>query len=104
MRTRFDALFFLAPAPAGAQPRVDGAECVDLRWYAPAQALAEHADGELQLVFPTIKTLEQLARFSSADELLGFAREHDVVAVEPRVVGSGAAAQILMPGDPGYEA
>ncbi len=39
VRIRFDTWFYLAPAPAGAQPAVDGAEIVDARWYQPAAAL-----------------------------------------------------------------
>ena len=37
---RFDTLFFVAAAPPDAEPRVDGAECVDARWITPAAALA----------------------------------------------------------------
>ena len=36
-------------------------EMVDLGWHTPAGALAAHRRGELELVFPTIKHLEQLA-------------------------------------------
>src|SRR5919108_800012 len=36
---RFDTHFFLAPVPDGAQPRPDGGETVDVRWYAPRAAL-----------------------------------------------------------------
>ncbi len=94
---RFDTHFFLAPAPAGAQPRVDGAECVDVGWYAPARALAE-----LPLAFPTRRQLEQLGAFASADALLAHARTHDVVAVLPRVLGEGETARVVLPGDPEY--
>src|SRR3954469_23603585 len=57
VKIRFDTHFFLAPAPEGAQPRVDGAECVDFAWLAPDVALDRHRAGELLLVFPTIKHL-----------------------------------------------
>ena len=73
VKIRFDTHFFLAPLPEGAEPRIDGDECVDLGWFTPQAALAAHADGELLLVFPTIKHLEQLSAFASADELLAFA-------------------------------
>jgi len=98
---RFDTHFFLAPAPAGQEPRPDGAEMVDLRWCAPAEALAAHRRGELELVFPTIKHLEQLGAFDSAAALLAWAEGRDVVAVVPRVIG-GEAARVVLPGEPGY--
>ncbi|MGH2946538.1 MAG: NUDIX hydrolase [Solirubrobacteraceae bacterium] len=103
VRTRFDTLFFLARAPAGADPRPDGAETVDARWYAPQDALDAAERGEIELVFPTVKHLEQLSAFGSADELLGWARGREVVPVVPRVVREGEVARVVLPGEPGYE-
>ena len=51
VKIRFDTHFFLAPAPDGAQPHVDGNECVDLGWFTPQDALAAHAAEKLLLVF-----------------------------------------------------
>jgi 8-oxo-dGTP pyrophosphatase MutT (NUDIX family) len=103
VKVRFDTHFFLAAAPQDASVRVDGAECVDFGWFTPEGALAAHRAGELLLVFPTIKHLEQLSGFGSASELLDFARGREVVAVEPRVVMGGEMARIVLPGEPGYE-
>jgi 8-oxo-dGTP pyrophosphatase MutT (NUDIX family) len=100
---RFDTHFFLAPAPDGAEPAVDGSECVDLGWFTPRGALDAHERGEILLVFPTIKHLEQLAPFASAGELLDYARGRDVVPVEPKVVMWGETARVLLPGEPGYD-
>ncbi|HEX2411839.1 MAG TPA: NUDIX hydrolase [Solirubrobacteraceae bacterium] len=101
---RFDTLFFLAPLPDGASPRPDGGETVDLRWYAPRDALAAHGRGELELVFPTIRTLEQLRAFVSADELLEWADGREIVPIAPQVVREGEVARVVMPGEPGYRA
>jgi 8-oxo-dGTP pyrophosphatase MutT (NUDIX family) len=103
VKTRFDTCFYLACAPAGAEPRIDGSEVVDARWYEPARALDAARRGELQLVFPTIKQLEQLASFSSADALVAHARGRPVHPVQPRVVRSGETARIVLPGEPGYD-
>jgi 8-oxo-dGTP pyrophosphatase MutT (NUDIX family) len=100
---RFDTHFFLAHAPHDAEPAVDGSECVDLGWFSPQGALDAHARGEILLVFPTIKHLEQIAPFASATELLDFARGREVVPVQPRVVVSGETARVLLPGEPGYD-
>jgi 8-oxo-dGTP pyrophosphatase MutT (NUDIX family) len=104
VRIRFDTHFFLAEAPGGIEPRVDGEECVDAGWYSPRDALAAHQRGDILLVFPTIKQLEQLAGFPSARALLQHAAKTEVRPVEPRVVGTGEEARIVLPGDPGYEA
>ena len=102
VKIRFDTWFYLAPLPDGAVARVDGSEVVDARWYTPAAALQARASGELFLVFPTIKHLEQLSAFESADALLAHAHGREVLPVEPRVVGQGETARIVLPGEPGY--
>jgi 8-oxo-dGTP pyrophosphatase MutT (NUDIX family) len=104
VKIRFDTRFYLVAAPADAEPRVDGAECVDIGWYSPRGALEAYEREEILLVFPTIKTLEQLAPFRSADELLGWAFGREVVPIEPRVVMAGEVARVVLPGEPGYEA
>ena len=54
-------------------------------------------------MFPTIKHLEQLSSFESADQLLDYARSREIRPVEPRVVMSGEQARVLLPGEPGYD-
>jgi 8-oxo-dGTP pyrophosphatase MutT (NUDIX family) len=103
VKIRFDTHFFLAAIPEGAQARPDGSETVDARWFEPADALGAYRDGEILLVFPTIKHLEQLSGFSSAEALLDHARRRDVQPVEPRVLMSGETARVVLPGEPGYE-
>jgi 8-oxo-dGTP pyrophosphatase MutT (NUDIX family) len=102
VKIRFDTWFFLAPLPAGAEARVDGSEVVDARWSSPTAALEARARGELFLVFPTIKHLEQLSVFDSADALLDHARGREVHPVQPRVITQGETARIVLPGEPGY--
>ena len=100
---RFDTHFFLAPMPDGQEARIDGAEVVAFGWYTPAAALEAHAAGTIELVFPTIKHLEQLARFASAEAVLSYSRDRVVGPVQPRVITEGEHARIVLPGEPGYE-
>jgi 8-oxo-dGTP pyrophosphatase MutT (NUDIX family) len=104
VKIRFDTHFFLAPLPAGAEPRVDGSEIVDHGWFSPQGALDAHGAGEILLVFPTIKHLEQFSSFRSADALVAHAAAREVVPVQPRIVLSGETARVLLPGDDGYDA
>ncbi len=106
VRIRFDTWFFLAVAPEGAEPEVDGSEIVDARWFEPALALEAAEREEIMLVFPTIKHLEQISGFGSVDALVDYARHRTVRPVQPRVVGpgSGEQARIVLPGEPGYDA
>jgi 8-oxo-dGTP pyrophosphatase MutT (NUDIX family) len=103
VKIRFDTWFYLAPLPPEANPKVDGEEVVDWRWYTPTAALEASTAGDLFLVFPTVKHLEQISSFGSADELLVYARGREIRPVEPRVVLSGEQARVVLPGEPGYE-
>jgi len=101
---RFDTHFFVAEAPEGAEANFDGAECVGARWIHPQEALDAGARDELLLVFPTIKHLEQLAEHRSVADALDTARARKVQPVQPRVLVDGGVAQVLLPGEPGYDA
>jgi len=103
VKIRYDTWFFLALAPDGAEPSIDGREVVDARWFVPSHALAAARSGEIMLVFPTIKHLEQLSRFGSARTLMDHARTRTVEPVQPRVVGTGETARIVLPGEHGYD-
>jgi 8-oxo-dGTP pyrophosphatase MutT (NUDIX family) len=104
VKIRFDTHFFLAEAPAGQDARIDGSECVDFGWFTPQGALDANEREEILLVFPTMRTLEQLAPFGSAAELLEWAGGREVLPIEPRVRIEGETARIVLPGEPGYEA
>ena len=103
VKVRFDTFFFVVEAPAGAEPAVDGEECVDARWLRPADALEEYARGELSLVFPTIKHLEQLAEVPTVAATIEAARGRVVEPIQPRIVADGVSARVLLPGEPGFD-
>lgn len=103
VKIRYDTWFYLAVAPDGVEPRVDGREMVDVGWFTPQDALRAYRAGELMLVFPTIKHLEQLSSFASAETLIDHARTRTVNPVQPRVIGTGETARIVLPGEPGYD-
>jgi 8-oxo-dGTP pyrophosphatase MutT (NUDIX family) len=95
---RFDTRFYLGAAPDGAQPRVDGEECVDVGWFAPGAALAAYDRGELPLVLPTLKHFEAILEFGSAAELMAVSQGRDLAPIRPQVIDG----RIVLPGEPGY--
>ncbi len=103
VKIRFDTWFYLAPLPAGCHRhgrRRRG------RGRALVRAGCSARGGpawQLFLVFPTIKHLEQLSPFASADELIAHARGREIRPVQPQVLVSGESARIVLPGEPGYE-
>jgi 8-oxo-dGTP pyrophosphatase MutT (NUDIX family) len=102
-KIRFDTWFYLATLPDGESPRVDGAEVIDARWYEPQAALAAAREEDIVLVFPTIKHLEALSAFSSAEELLERSRTGTVSPIQPRVIRHGETTRVVLPGEPGYD-
>jgi 8-oxo-dGTP pyrophosphatase MutT (NUDIX family) len=103
VKIRYDTYFFLHEFDEGVQPRIDGSEVVEFGWFTPTAALDAHRAGEILLVFPTIKHLEQLSGFASVQVLLDHARGQEVRPVQPKVIRWGETERIVLPGDPGYE-
>jgi 8-oxo-dGTP pyrophosphatase MutT (NUDIX family) len=102
---RFDTHFFLVALPPGQETRIDGAEIVDVGWFAPAAALAAFERGEIELVFPTIKHLQELAGFPSADAALAYAATQSADPIQPRVItDDDGSSRIVLPGELGYDA
>ena len=67
---RFDVPFLVARMPAGQRPVADGAEQFEPVWVRPQDALQRHAQGAFFIIFPTIRTLQRLAAYASADAVL----------------------------------
>ncbi|HVL64825.1 MAG TPA: MBL fold metallo-hydrolase [Actinomycetota bacterium] len=67
---RFDARFFLVPAPDGWEPVPEPGEVADCRWSTPAAALEELGGGSAVMAPPTIEMLQRLAGASSLDDAL----------------------------------
>jgi 8-oxo-dGTP pyrophosphatase MutT (NUDIX family) len=104
VKIRYDTRFFVARAPDGAEPVPDGAECVDAGWWTPTGALEAHRRDEILLVFPTIKHLEELESLSTVVEALESARSREITPVQPRIVQGETGAEVLLPGERGYDA
>lgn len=101
---RFDAWFFLALAPAHTPPRADGVETTEAAWFEPANALEAQAAGEIVLAFPTIKQLEALLPYRSADEAIEAHRDAAIEPILPKVIGTPEDNRVVLPGDPDYPA
>jgi 8-oxo-dGTP pyrophosphatase MutT (NUDIX family) len=102
--TRFDARFFLALAPAHTPPKPDGVEMTAAAWYAPVDALAAHAAGDLPISFPTLTQLQMLKRFHTSEEALAAHRGRPMEATLPKVIGDGEERRVVLPTDPDYPA
>ena len=102
---RFDTRFFVVEAPPNQLAAHDEGETIAAVWIRPGDALAAHRRGEYDMIFPTIRTLESIADFTTVAEVLSFARSQtSVTRTQPRIVERDGKVAILLPGDEGYEA
>ncbi len=96
---RYDTRFFAARVRGGATPIVDPREMSDALWITPTRALRETDRGRLPMVFPTIRTLEQLAAYASAAEALKALAREGVRTVKPTLVIAPVRGGKHAPGD-----
>jgi 8-oxo-dGTP pyrophosphatase MutT (NUDIX family) len=98
---RFDTRFLVGRMPAGQEPCADGTETESCTWYTPAGALAAYLAGAIELIPPTVRTLDDLARFPSIDAVLEHARTRAVVAACPEIEQEGGRVTMRYPGASG---
>jgi 8-oxo-dGTP pyrophosphatase MutT (NUDIX family) len=72
---RYDTRFFVARAPDDHEGEHDGSELVASAWMRPSDVLRAFADGDIDLILPTQRSLEVLARFDRVEPLLAELRE-----------------------------
>jgi 8-oxo-dGTP pyrophosphatase MutT (NUDIX family) len=97
---RYDTWFLVAPAPRGQEGSHDDAELVHSEWVRPSDALARHASGDLELIFPTLRTLRVLESFATAAALLDAVRDANRATDRPPLVVPDASGQrVALPGD-----
>lgn len=99
---RFDTRFLVGRAPAGQDAVIDATECVSCRWLGPRGALALYERGDITLIPPTVRTLDDLARFASVDAVLDDARRRVVRAVQPMIVEVGGEPALAYPDNTGH--
>src|SRR5205807_1447091 len=99
-----DTRFFVTAAPLEQVPLHDDRETIAHTWIEPMDALERCDRGEYEMILPTIKSLEAIARFERSEDLLRAAAAIETVpAVLPRLADDGGGVRILLPGDEGYD-
>jgi 8-oxo-dGTP pyrophosphatase MutT (NUDIX family) len=102
---RYDTWFLVAPAPHGQEGSHDDAELVHSEWVRPADALARYAAGDLDLIFPTLRTLRVLEPFETAAALLEEVRRANEASDRPPfVVADASGRRIALRSDAGTTA
>jgi 8-oxo-dGTP pyrophosphatase MutT (NUDIX family) len=101
---RYDTRFFVTAAPDAQVALHDDRETIANVWIRPADALDRHRAGELDMIFPTIRNLDAISRFSTAGELLAAAAAiEDIPTMQPRIVRDHDGVRIVLPGDADFD-
>jgi 8-oxo-dGTP pyrophosphatase MutT (NUDIX family) len=98
---RYDTWFFVAVAPHGEDGVHDDNEMVASEWVHPSDALAQHARGDIDLIFPTMRSLTLLSHFRTTVDLLDALRRVPRDASgRPAIVGDGGGERVALHGEP----
>ena len=99
---RFDTRFFVARFPVGQEATYDQRETTLGLWLTPKEALEKNLSGEMILSPPTLKTLEDLSRFKSLDEVFNSLEKREIRTVLPVLTKISGNPFLIFPWDPEY--
>jgi 8-oxo-dGTP pyrophosphatase MutT (NUDIX family) len=96
---RYDTWFFVARAPHGDDGVHDDLELVASEWVRPRDALDRGRTGDIELIFPTMRTLTLLSHFDRADDAIDALRSVPRDAKgQPAIVRDGGGERLALPG------
>lgn len=102
---RYSTRFFLAVLPEGQAATHCGGELTHSCWMTAHDALVAGREGAITLHFPTIKTLESVARHRTLTDLVEWAAscvEWGVTSMVPKIIHRDGRPEIVLPGDKDY--
>ena len=103
---RFDTRFFIAYIPSKQTEKHDGTELTDSLWISPKKALELSSTGQMPMIMPTIKNLEQCLEFYSGKDLLKHQSQltnDDIPAILPKFFKKDGRWIGLLPDDLDYD-
>ena len=100
---RFDTRFFIAHYPIGQEASHDQKETTAGIWITPQKSLEENLKGEVFLSPPTLKTLENLSRFKSIEDVFNSLKKSEIRPVLPILIKISKTELLIFPWDPEYE-
>ena len=104
---RYDTRFFVARAPRNQTAGHDDHELTNSAWVTAREALEHGRRKEWMIIFPTIRNLQKLAEYESADAAIAaMDAQEEFPVMQPRVLlgrTPDEPARAVLPGDEGYE-
>lgn len=100
---RYDTMFLVAQVPDGQEADAHTTEAVEATWWHPSEALERWQAGEMQLMPPTFRTLQEIDECPDAAAVLAAAHAREIRPLIPRVRRENGTIVVLLPGDPGFD-
>jgi 8-oxo-dGTP pyrophosphatase MutT (NUDIX family) len=100
---RFDTRFFLTHFPSGQEASHDQKETTAGIWITPKEALEENLKGNVILSPPTLKTLEDLSRYKSVEDIFYSLKGINKQLILPILTTISSGPLLIFPWDPEYE-
>lgn len=94
---RYDTAFFVALVPDGQEADAHTTEAVEALWWHPDEALERWRQGEMQLMAPTSRTLQEIAGLGDSAAVLAAAQERVIRPILPRVHRNGDQLVAVLP-------
>ena len=96
---RFSARFFVAQVPAAQTAGHDAVETTDGQWLTPVSALCAYRDKKIQLPPPQIRTLDELSRLTTVEDILASAPHRPTEVHAPHFIHNDPP-HLVLEGDP----
>jgi 8-oxo-dGTP pyrophosphatase MutT (NUDIX family) len=100
---RFDTRFYLTLLPRGQQGAHDNRETTSSFWATAADVLKRFDEGRVQLLPPTHRTLEILARAATTGDAIALASRMCKDPICPSLVPQDGTLALVLPGDPAHD-
>jgi 8-oxo-dGTP pyrophosphatase MutT (NUDIX family) len=100
---RYDTAFFVARVPEGQEADAHTTEAVEATWWHPAEALQSWERGDVQLMAPTHRSLQEIAEHADSASVLAAAEERVIRPIMPVVRREGGQVAVMVPGEPAFE-
>ena len=97
---RYDTAFFVALVPDGQEADAHTTEAVEATWWHPSDALEHWRAGDMQLMAPTFRTLQEIAEQPDSASVLAAADGRVIRPITPQVRRDGEDVVVVLPDEP----
>lgn len=99
---RYDTRFFVSRMPADQDPIPDDNELVGSSWLSPREIISRVAANEMGMLPPTLRMVEALGAFETAEQVIEAARANLTDERVPMMAGAAVSGGAIPKAEPGW--